>query len=320
MKVYGWCGLLLLSFSAFCLSRKIEPFYTWFYCFAWWSYILAADNLVLWLRGRSLLYSRRSELRAMLPLSVFIWLIFEAFNLSIRNWAYAGVPAEIWLRWAGYVLAFATVLPGVFITTDLVEYILFRRNRRPFASQAEDLTVSNRTIPAPYMVVLGLVFTIAPLLWPKYCFGLVWIGPIFLLDPLLERVGLQSLSLHLAAGDRRRAWSLLAGGFCCGLIWEFWNFWAASRWIYSVPYFGSWKIFEMPLLGFLGFPPFAIECWILYHLSVRILRRCHTRPARLAFWLAVSLFCVSMLRAIDAQTVVRFAFELHRSLPAWPFA
>jgi hypothetical protein len=31
-----------------------------------------------------------------------------------------------------------------------------------------------------------------------------------------------------------------------------------------VPYFGNVKIFEMPVLGFLGFPPFAIECWAIY--------------------------------------------------------
>jgi len=24
------------------------------------------------------------------------------------------------------------------------------------------------------------------------------------------------------------------------------------------------KIFEMPVLGFLGFPPFAVECWVIY--------------------------------------------------------
>ena len=40
--------------------------------------------------------------------------------------------------------------------------------------------------------------------------------------------------------------------------------WAISKWTYTVPYFGNVKIFEMPVLGFLGFPPFAIECWAIY--------------------------------------------------------
>ena len=33
---------------------------------------------------------------------------------------------------------------------------------------------------------------------------------------------------------------------------------------HTVPYFGNVKIFEMPVLGYLGFPPFAIECWAMY--------------------------------------------------------
>ena len=47
-------------------------------------------------------------------------------------------------------------------------------------------------------------------------------------------------------------------------MWEFFNYWAISKWTYTVPYFGSVKIFEMPVLGFLGFPPFAVECWAIY--------------------------------------------------------
>ena len=61
----------------------------------------------------------------------------------------------------------------------------------------------------------------------------------------------------------RRA-ALLAGGGVCGLLWEFWNYWAATKWSYTVPYLGDIKIFEMPVLGYFGFPPFAVECWAIY--------------------------------------------------------
>ncbi|OGK99442.1 MAG: hypothetical protein A3J45_08560 [Candidatus Rokubacteria bacterium RIFCSPHIGHO2_02_FULL_69_13] len=49
------------------------------------------------------------------------------------------------------------------------------------------------------------------------------------------------------------------------MLWEFWNFWALSRWTYTVPYGGDWKIFEMPVLGYLGFPPFALEAFAMYN-------------------------------------------------------
>jgi len=57
---------------------------------------------------------------------------------------------------------------------------------------------------------------------------------------------------------------LLASGLVCGVLWEFWNYWAIAKWTYTVPFFGNVKIFEMPVLGFLGFPPFAVECWVMY--------------------------------------------------------
>ena len=76
--------------------------------------------------------------------------------------------------------------------------------------------------------------------------------------------GSESIAGDLARGDFRRLLSLLAGGFICGFLWEFWNYWALSKWTYTVPYFGNIRIFEMPVLGYLGFPPFAVECWVIY--------------------------------------------------------
>ena len=37
-----------------------------------------------------------------------------------------------------------------------------------------------------------------------------------------------------------------------------------AKWIYTVPGLSDWKLFEMPVLGFLGFPPFALECFTMY--------------------------------------------------------
>jgi len=313
MRLYGWFGLLLLLVSEYCLFRKIEPVHSWFYCFAWWSYILLADNLLLRLRGRSLLGSRGSGLWRMLPLSVLIWLLFEAYNLALRNWAYDGVPVEPWLRWPGYAVAFATVLPGIFITADLLEHFLFGNRCSAFASEAEESTAPPNTRRTLVFLMAGLCLSAAPLLWPRYFFPAVWLGPIFLLDPLLERMKLQSLAMQVAAGNRRRILSLLAAGMVCGLLWEFWNFWTPSRWVYDVPFVGKWKVFEMPVLGFLGFPPFALECWILYHILGQAYGRLGPATARAAFWCVVALLCALMFRAIDNHTVLRFVSGFHRS-------
>ena len=318
MKAYGWAGIILLAVAEYGLLRRIEPFLSWFYSFAWWSYILIADNLLLKLKGQSLFTTRRGELARMLPLSVFVWLVFEAYNLVIRNWGYSGVPQQAWVRWPGYALAFATVLPGIFITSDLIQ-CLFGDKGAPAASAAESLTASSASLPSRVLFAAGLGLSLAPLVWPRFFFPAVWVGPIFLLDPLLEKAGIRSLSLAIASGDRTRVLSLLAGGFACGGLWEFWNYWAAARWVYSVPFFQSWKIFEMPLLGFLGFPPFALECWILYHLLRSAPLRWTSAPARAAFWIAVGVFCVVVFRAMDVRTVISFAQGGHRNFPPLSF-
>jgi len=305
MKLYGWFGLLLLIISEYCLFRKIEPVYSWFYCFAWWSYILIADSVLFKLRGRSLLTGRRPEFWSMLPISVFIWLLFEAYNFVINNWAYDAVPAQIWQRWPGYALSFATVLPGIFITSDLVE-LLFGTPSRPAASECEILSQKSSSRPSRLFIVLGLILTIAPLIWPRYLFAAIWLGPIFLLDPLLEKFGIKSLSLSIFSKDRRRVWSLMLGGLLCGLMWEFWNYWAGSKWIYTVPFFGKWKLFEMPILGFLGFVPFALECWILYQLLRAIPQYMHSSAARIAWWVGIGIVCLIIFYGIDHHTVIRF--------------
>lgn len=41
----------------------------------------------------------------------------------------------------------------------------------------------------------------------------------------------------------------------------------ASYWVYSIPFVDKFHIFEMPLLGFLGYLPFGVYCgvwWIFF--------------------------------------------------------
>jgi hypothetical protein len=51
----GLGGGVLFSLAAVGLGRGQEPFASWFYSFAWWSYILIADCLIFQLKGQSLL-------------------------------------------------------------------------------------------------------------------------------------------------------------------------------------------------------------------------------------------------------------------------
>jgi len=256
--IHGIIGIFLLVLSEILHLKKIEPFYSWFYCFAWWSYILFVDAIIYRLKSNSLLMNRRKEFFLMIPWSIFIWLIFETANLSLENWYYINLPHSIVERWIGYAIAYGTVLPGIFETTELLEAMgLFNR------SYSKKMIISSGDRYA--LLLLGALCLLSSILIPKYFFPLIWVGFIFFLEPIIYRLGGRSLLRDLEEGRHQKVYLLLIAGLICGLLWEFWNYWALSKWIYTVPFFDKAKGFEMPFLGFLGFPPFVVQAYVMYN-------------------------------------------------------
>jgi hypothetical protein len=60
--------------------------------------------------------------------------------------------------------------------------------------------------------------------------------------------------------------ALALGALVCGFFWELWNFYSYPKWTYHTPGVEFLHVFEMPLLGFLGYPPFGLELYALAHL------------------------------------------------------
>lgn len=270
VKWYGLLGLAIMIVAEVLLAFR-DPFVAvWFIPIVWTGYILFIDSLVLKFKGHSLIVSRTREFLLMLWLSIFFWLIFEVYNLFLMNWYYVNVPVLAWQRNLGYLWAFATIFPGMFETSELLEALYpfqaITIRKRPFSRK--ELYIN---------IVVGLLFvTIPPLLpfpYARYLFGFVWLGYIFMLDPINYFWGAPSLYKDWQEGRPGRTLSLLLAGAICGILWEFWNYWARTKWIYAVPILSDIKLFEMPVLGFLGFPPFALECYILYHFAMHWLKR-----------------------------------------------
>jgi hypothetical protein len=258
LKIHGIIGLGILILAEVMMLRGVEPFVSWFYCFAWWSYILIADSLVYRIKGNSLLMSRTKEFFLLLPWSVAVWLFFELVNLALKNWYYINIPRNTAMRWIGYMVAYSTVLPGIFETTELLESLGLYRGISVSAIP------ESRKWYIPFWIVGG-AFLVLPITLPKYCFPLIWGSFIFLLEPINHRFGGKSLMRDWERGDPSKFLLLLTAGLACGLFWEFWNFWARSKWVYTVPFFDELKGFEMPFFGFLGFLPFAVECYAIYN-------------------------------------------------------
>ena len=301
-----WLAPLLHVASFWLMLEEVEPFHTGFYSLAWWSYIVFVSAINQRWHGNSLLFDRWREFLWVFLVSTPAWLFFELCNFRLQNWHYLGVPSEWWVRFPGYFLAFGTVLPGIFETRTLLQNLGLRfRSRKTGAA-----TSSGRR--GKLALLGGLMLGVA-LLWPDLFFPLVWVGPIFLLEWLVSLSGEKGLSDSLAHGDFSAAIQLLASGLVCGILWEFWNFWAGAKWIYSIPYLNAVPVFEMPLAGFLGFPPFALICYLMYRLSIAARAWITAGWSRLALVGVLYVFgCWLVFRGIEGATVLEYK-------PFWPW-
>jgi hypothetical protein len=179
-------------------------------------------------------------------------------NLLLKNWSYVNLPEGTAARWLGYAWSYGTITPAIFMTAELIDSLLGERlrNRRP-------LVLGRGTETAFFFAgfLLFVVVLVFPSLW--LC-PLPWISVLLWFEGMNDRLGIGSFGAAFRKGDYGLFVSLLISGAVCGLLWESWNFWALTKWNYHVPYLPGVKLFEMPVLGFLGFPPFALECFLMY--------------------------------------------------------
>ncbi|MFH1379059.1 MAG: hypothetical protein ABII23_02155 [bacterium] len=297
-KLLGFAGIIVFVLSEILLFKKIEPVYTWFYDFAWWSYIFVIDAVVFYREGKSLVFGRFKEFCAMIPWSVVFWLFFEMVNLNLKNWHYINLPDIEWVRWIGFFFAYATVLPAIVETSDLLYSFKFLKNH---GVQRVAVTKTWYSIS----VIIGLCFLFLPLLIPKYFFPFIWGSFIFICEPFLHRWNENSLLKQWERGSLRNFIILLYAGFICGGLWEFWNFWAKAKWIYTVPWAGNLKIFEMPVLGFLGFPPFAVQVLVMWYM-VRALTKRKYLPSTLLMIPVFLVYYFICFKAIDLFTFIPY--------------
>ncbi|MBI4477690.1 MAG: hypothetical protein HY654_10980 [Acidobacteria bacterium] len=303
---YALAGIIVMCTSEVMMLLEVEPFWTWHTAIAWTGWVLFADGFVWMRRGRSWLTDAPKEFAFLAIVSVPLWLVFEFYNLFIRNWHYIRLPENVVLRMLGFGWSFATIWPAILITAEAVGCLrtpqpvgaahgigdsgfgartfrhtppnpesppsrsALRRGSPKFAGTNSSTANEGGRIPNPgsrdiALITLGLALLIGPLIAPsQFLAAPVWIGFILLLDPLNARLGQESLLGELRSGSRDRVINLLLSGLACGVLWEFWNYWARAKWIYTVPILEDVRIFEMPIAGYLGFPPFALECFTMY--------------------------------------------------------
>lgn len=264
--LYGWLGLVItiISWAANWYLPGIRTSYFFFPLTA--GYTMFVDAWALSRGGQSIFVRKKNLVPFLLLASVPSWWLFEILNLRLQNWVYLGVES---LSPAAYILsmsvAFSTVMPAIFSSANLMYTFEWVRNIRLNVKISKDKPTLTK------LFITGWVMLALLLIWPKYFYPCVWICVILIIEPLNVYLGFPSILDHLSEGDWKPVWALFAGGVVCGFFWEVCNYYSNPKWIYEIPFVGFLHIFEMPLLGYGGYMPFALELFAAYNLMAGVL-------------------------------------------------
>ena len=263
--IHGWIGLALLGVVWLC-NWSLSGLRTHLLFFPLWlGYCLFIDGLVERRKGTSLLSRSWKKYVGLFLVSAPAWWLFELINLRTQNWHYLGRDSFSNLEYGLLAsLSFSTVIPAVFGTAELVSTFGWIKRAKPF------LKVPSEKRQMIWYFLAGWIMLALLLIWPRYFYTFVWLSVYFILDPINVWLNNRSLFDSAKSGDWRPVWSLWLGCLICGFFWEFWNFWSYPKWVYTTPFVQFAHIFEMPAIGYLGYVPFSMELFGLYHLVTRM--------------------------------------------------
>ncbi len=231
----------------------------------WAGYLIFLEGVLTLQTGTSPVRRRPNHFAMLTLASVLIWCVFDWVNFYyIRAWDYIGMPESFFVGRAwGYFVAYAAIAPGMLMSGQ----VLINLGWFDWARSASWRMPKWAKWVA---LVVGLLMFIWPLVHPNPVTNLtLWTSLVLLLDPINQKLGRPSMFRDLQKGWWGRTLAAFAGGLACGFLWEFWNYWALTKWTYHLPFLGAAehvKYFEMPLPGLLGFLPFGLEAWVMWQL------------------------------------------------------
>lgn len=263
---WGWFALAILIFSWFLAWNRLpwcELFQRHTFIPLWLSYIVLANGLCFRQSGRCPMLDRPVFFLLLFPVSAVFWWYFEYLNQFVQNWYYTGVDYGPITYSIHASISFSTVLPAVYTTRMWIS------GTKWFRQRFYGLPPLRRTESILFLWAILLV-TCAGLigvgLWPDELFSMLWVAPLLILTSLLHIAGQTSMFSIMADGDWRPAVSAAMAALICGFFWEMWNYYSLAKWSYTVPYVHRFEIFEMPILGYMGYLPFGLECMAIVEL------------------------------------------------------
>jgi hypothetical protein len=261
---WGWVGAgvlalaWILAWTRFSWFKALQPFT---FSPLWLGYILVINALTYKRTGHSMMTDRPRYFLGLFPLSAAFWWFFEYLNRFVQNWYYVGIetfgPAE-YILYA--TLPFSTVLPAVLGTKEWLE--TFPRLTAAL-TKFRPLRIAHPTALSAVVLATASAGLMGVGVWPNYLYPLLWIAPLLIMLAIQGMLGEETILSGIRRGDWREVWLSAIAGLTCGLLWELWNSRSLAHWEYAVPYVHRFLVFQMPLLGYMGYLPFGLECAVI---------------------------------------------------------
>jgi len=264
-----WAGTLALLFA-----RISEPKWLlhWSDLPIFWGFTFLLDGIVYKRKGgESIIATVPREIVGIAVASVAGWMIFEYLNFFVdENWYYPRgfiVPDNEFLIYA--IIGSSGLLPMAFEWYSLLRTFKGMKNRWDngpkinFPSWLKNI-----------LLVLAFGGMFASGLFPNGLFFSLWVSPLVILTILLEKFGVWTPFTPIKNGNWTPILLFALTYLFQGVTMEGWNYFSAAHgadgiftyapayWVYSIPYVDTPKLFEMPILGYLGYLPFGVYCWV----------------------------------------------------------
>lgn len=259
---FGWVGVAILVFGwtvAWTRFDCLKLIQRYPYAAQWAGFILVVNALCVKRSGSSPLTTHTKAYLLSFPVSSAFWWFFEYLNRYVWNWYYVGVPQEI--SAFKYILVatvfFSTVIPGIVAVAALLG--TFRAFSDETYSGMAKVNVRSH-LSVCLLVVIALVGLTGVVFIPQFTFPLLWYSPLagFVLIQVL--LGEKSVFDVLRTGSWGIVVRFAVAALVCGFVWETWNYYSLTKWVYNVPWVTRFHIWEMPLIGYSGYLPFGLEC------------------------------------------------------------
>lgn len=248
-------GIALVLTSWAIAWGDFPPFSYYTFFPLWLGYILTVNGFSFWLLGKSLLAQAGKKFVLLFLISIPLWWLFELLNQITANWRYLAPSAHPALSFLVGSINFSIVVPAVLSSSYFLFHLFLRL--KPLNTKPSKINLS--TLLASFLLGILSLFLIS--YSPNLYFPLLWGGVFFLFEPLNYLLGFPSIFSRIEKGDWTLPVVIMAATLFTGFWWELWNFYSFPKWIYDVPEVGFFKVFEMPILGYLGYPFFGLEVY-----------------------------------------------------------